>query len=53
MPINAPWHKAHVMPKNAAIAVRIEWHRDHAKRCGCRPVPEKLQAEMRRRKVKG
>jgi hypothetical protein len=52
MPINAAWHKAHVMPKNAPKEDRIAWHREHAKQCGCRPVPPALLAEVRRRKAK-
>ena len=52
MPINAAWHKAHVMPKNASVEQRIKWHLAHAKHCACRPIPEKLQAEINKRKKK-
>ena len=51
MPINKAWHEAHRMPKNPSLEQRIVWHREHAKHCACRPVPEKLAAEMRRRET--
>jgi len=47
MPINAEWHRAHKMPPNAAFEVRAAWHVEHARECGCRPVPAKLAEEMR------
>jgi len=46
---NAGWHAAHRMAKNATVAQRIRWHQQHAKHCGCRPMPEKLKGEIRRR----
>ena len=46
--MNAEWHKAHVLPKGASLEVRIAWHREHQKRCACRPIPPKLLADMRR-----
>jgi hypothetical protein len=45
--LNAAWHKAHVMPPNPTMAQRIAWHRAHADACGCRPVPQTVQAAMR------
>jgi hypothetical protein len=47
MPINARWHKAHRMPKNATTAQRLRWHQQHAKHCACRPIPKKLLEEMK------
>lgn len=44
MPINADWHKKHRMPKNPTVEQRVAWHKEHAKACPCRPVPEKLAA---------
>ncbi len=46
--MNTSWHKAHVLPKGASLEARIAWHREHQKRCGCRPVPPKLLDQMRR-----
>jgi hypothetical protein len=50
--INAAWHDAHPMPKSPTLDQRIAWHVDHAKHCGCRPIPEKLAAEMKNRGMK-
>ncbi|SHF22761.1 hypothetical protein SAMN05443144_106167 [Fodinibius roseus] len=52
MKINENWHKKHPMPKNPTIDQRIEWHIEHAKQCKCRDIPEKLKAEMVKRKIK-
>jgi hypothetical protein len=41
--MNAEWHRANVMPKNATEQQRLEWHKEHQKYCGCRPIPENLQ----------
>ncbi len=46
--MNAEWHKKHVLPKGASNEERIVWHREHQKRCACRPIPPKLLADMRR-----
>jgi hypothetical protein len=45
--INAEWHSKHRMPKNATTAQRIIWHKEHAKHCACRPIPEKLLKMMK------
>lgn len=48
--LNAAWHLANKMPKNASIEERIEWHLEHLKNCQCRTdVPKKLKEEMRKR----
>src|ERR1700678_3689068 len=46
--MNAEWHKKHVMPKGASLEQRIGWHREHQKRCSCRPIPPKVLEQMRR-----
>jgi hypothetical protein len=46
MPINADWHQAHPMPKRATLAQRAAWHAEHAKVCGCRPVPKSVQSAV-------
>ena len=48
---NASWHDTHPMPRGATTSQRIAWHVEHARRCGCRPIPAKLVAEMARRGV--
>ena len=44
--MNAEWHKKHVLPKRASLEERIAWHREHQKRCACRPVPATLEKQM-------
>jgi uncharacterized protein YdhG (YjbR/CyaY superfamily) len=46
--MNATWHKQHVLPKGASLEQRIAWHREHEKRCACRPIPPTLLDQMRR-----
>jgi uncharacterized protein YdhG (YjbR/CyaY superfamily) len=46
--MNAVWHKKHALPRGASFQERITWHREHQKRCACRPIPPKLLAQMRR-----
>src|SRR6202142_3634432 len=46
--MNAEWHKKHVLPKGASLEQRIAWHREHEKRCACRPIPPKLVDQVRR-----
>jgi hypothetical protein len=31
---------------------RVKWHLEHQKYCACRPVPEKLATEMKKREIK-
>lgn len=47
MPINAEWHRAHVMPKGATPAQRLAWHLAHAKACGCRALTPAMLAKLR------
>jgi hypothetical protein len=46
--INKAWHEAHVMPPNATLAQRVEWHIAHRENCACRPVPASLGEEVDR-----
>lgn len=36
---DAEWHRAHRMPRNATMAQRVAWHREHAENCNCREMP--------------
>ncbi len=47
--INREWHHAHRMPVNATMEQRLEWHLEHVKYCGCRPIPAKIAEEMKKR----
>ena len=31
--LNAKWHQAHVMPKNATPKQKLRWHLQHQKHC--------------------
>jgi uncharacterized protein YdhG (YjbR/CyaY superfamily) len=46
--MNAAWHEGHVLPKGASLEERIAWHREHQRRCACRPIPPKVLDAMRR-----
>ncbi len=49
--LNKEWHQAHVMPKNASLDQRIEWHLQHRQHCSCRDIPEKLKNTMREKGI--
>lgn len=40
--MNQAWHKEHPLPKRATLDQRIAWHTEHARACGCRPIPESV-----------
>ncbi|MFO0744154.1 MAG: hypothetical protein U1F43_00580 [Myxococcota bacterium] len=42
--LDATWHRAHPMPPRPTLAERIAWHSEHARHCGCRPMPPALLA---------
>jgi uncharacterized protein YdhG (YjbR/CyaY superfamily) len=46
--MNSEWHQEHVLPRGASLEERIAWHREHQKRCACRPIPPKLKQQMAR-----
>jgi len=50
--MNKEWHLKNAMPKNPTIEQRIEWHLEHQKKCSCRPIPEKLAEEIKKRGIK-
>jgi len=52
MKINKTWHKANPMPKKATDKQKIQWHVDHARLCGCRPIPKSVLEKMKERKPK-
>jgi hypothetical protein len=49
--MNRVWHEAHPMPRSATTEQRISWHMDHAKNCGCRPIPAGVLALMEEQKI--
>jgi hypothetical protein len=52
MKLNKEWHLAHPMPEKPTTEQRLAWHIEHARQCGCRDIPEKLKAEIKKRKIK-
>ena len=52
MAINREWHERHRMPERATIEQRMEWHLEHSRNCSCRPIPEKIVKEMKRRGIR-
>jgi len=49
--MNAAWHRAHRLGAKASITQRIEWHLEHSKACGCRPIPQSVQRAIEERKT--
>lgn len=52
MNVNKEWHLRHIMAKNPTFEQRVRWHLEHQKHCSCRPIPEKLLAEMKKKGIK-
>jgi hypothetical protein len=50
--LNATWHRANRMPKNASLDQRITWHLAHARACACRTLPAGILKELKRRGIK-
>jgi DNA-3-methyladenine glycosylase I len=46
MAVNAAWHERNAMPRGASVAERVTWHTEHAKACGCRPIPRGLRPRV-------
>lgn len=44
------WHLNNRMPKNLTLEQRIVWHREHAKHCSCRPMPENIAKLLKEEK---
>ena len=40
-------HAKNRMLKNPAMDERLQWHLEHAKKCGCRPAPESVLVYVR------
>lgn len=51
--MNKEWHANHPMPDKPTLEQRITWHLEHARLCGCREIPAKLQAIIKKRKLNG
>ena len=49
--LNRDWHHEHEMPVKATMEQRLEWHLEHARNCGCQPIPVKIAEEMKKRRM--
>ena len=45
--LDRQWHEKHRMPERPTDDQRVAWHREHAKVCGCRPIPRGVLELMR------
>ncbi len=52
MKINKSWHIKNKLSKKLSLGQKLQWHVDHARECGCRPIPLPLQKIMKERKPK-
>ncbi len=43
---NAAWHEQHKMPVRPTDQQRVDWHLEHTRWCGCRPIPARVLAMM-------
>jgi len=50
--INREWHEKNRMPANANFEQRVQWHLEHRKYCHCRPIPQKLAEEMKKKGIR-
>jgi hypothetical protein len=50
-PFNRQWHDEHRLGKGASLDDRVRWHLEHARVCGCRPIPELILKEIERRRA--
>ena len=46
MALNEEWHRLNRMPPKATRAQRIQWHAEHAAKCGCREIPESIRQDV-------
>jgi len=49
--VNKQWHEENRLAPGASFDERVRWHLEHAKACGCRPVPPKVLEEIERREL--
>ena len=47
--VNRKWHDKNKLPKRATTKQRVKWHLEHAKKCGCRPIPAKIQRTIEKK----
>ena len=42
--MNAVWHERNLLGRTATLDERVAWHVEHARACGCRPIPAGVAA---------
>jgi hypothetical protein len=47
--VNKDWHRENRMPPKATLEQRLKWHVEHSKNCACRPMPQKITEELKKR----
>jgi len=50
--LNRDWHQRYRMPAKATFEQRLQWHLEHVKHCGCRPIPRRLLEEMEKKGIR-
>jgi hypothetical protein len=50
MAINKVWHEKNRMAKNATLKERMEWHKEHARFCHCREMPDSIALMLKKEK---
>jgi hypothetical protein len=50
--LDAVWHRANRMPRNATVEQRIDWHVAHARVCGCREMPASVRKMCEERGIR-
>ena len=51
--LNRDWHKENRMPAKATLEqrVHVQWHLEHSKNCACRPMPDRIVEELKKRNM--
>jgi len=44
--LNKEWHQSHPMPPKVTREQHIKWHSAHVVACGCRAVPQSIEADV-------
>jgi hypothetical protein len=44
--MNTEWHEKNAMPPGATLREQTRWHLEHARECGCRPMPQRVLDEI-------
>lgn len=45
------WHEENQLGKGASLDDRVQWHLEHARLYGCRPIPDSILREIERKRA--